>query len=712
MAAAPSPEFHVESTLNTDATSGTALRIFPKEVYAHSTPGEHELFTLMPPRERGGLRERDGFMIMMPEGSVGRIPLESRNTKANWTPPRERRNPGQIPFRDPFIQDFPVKSFGARNKRRHVAQVMGNLVRIEDLYVGIYPAETLQTGRSDWPGPEEVQAVLKRERRATRPGTLAQKAQEANLDPLDYLERNVERYLQAQGYNLQDGSAPSPLALAIAARARIDGAEEPPEGLEGLAALNDDWLDQDDYAQLRRHDPARGYIAIGTQKTWNPRAKAWEYMLTGHVAYDLMDDVGRDLVYIHPYAPEGKNRRADAAFTLHASNERHQHHLLSGHPRNPLLTPRPVMRFSFRAREWAMKPEEIPEHRPRIIAPYALNQDDALWHILVPEVRTYLREGILPADAFVAKRRSYAPPSDTRASKPRPEGLKTYRSDSGDAGIDLDPGMTLDDVVDETALDQILSGNITARPINPTPATRPDPRGPAPEPDDVPSDAEAADAPADAAGATQGEDSSPAAESGPAGEAAAPYADDDNFGALEAYLRDRETESREPDGASAPPEDHQETEKPETEQAPETPQDTPPVVLRPIIQKRIGPGGRSSYAARPAPPPPPPGPDRYAYARILAVVDALLAQRVEQMQHIGRNTADPERIRRFARDTQMTVYALLEPVDDTVEAPQAQTVRDVMNRLALAASDRPDGFAEHWTSTVQTLRDLIAPLIR
>ncbi len=50
MTTAPSPEFNIESTLNTDQTSGTALRIFPKEVYAHSVPGEHELFTLMPPR--------------------------------------------------------------------------------------------------------------------------------------------------------------------------------------------------------------------------------------------------------------------------------------------------------------------------------------------------------------------------------------------------------------------------------------------------------------------------------------------------------------------------------------------------------------------------------------------------------------------------------------------------------------------------------------
>ena len=711
MAAAPSPEFHVESTLNTDATSGTALRIFPKEVYAHTTPGEHELFTLMTPREREGLRERDGFMIMMPEGSVGRIPLESRNTKANWTPPRERRNPGQIPFRDPFIQEFPVKSLGARNKRRHAAQVLGNLVRIEDLYAGIYPDAGLQHGRSDWPGPAEVQAVLKRERRASRPGTLAQKAQEADLDPLDYLERNVERYLEAQGYNLQDGSAPSPLALAIAARARIDGAEEPPEGLEGLAVLNDDWLDQDDYAQLRRHDPARGYIAIGTQKTWNPRTKAWEYMLTGHVAYDIMDDVGRDLVYIHPYAPEGKNRRADAAFTLHPSNERHQHHLLSGHPRNPLLTPRPVMRFSFRTREWGMKPDEIVEHRPRIIAPYALSRDDALWHILVPEVRTYLREGILPTDAFVAKRRSYAPPSDTRASKPRPEGLKTYRSDTGDAGIDLEPGLTLDDVVDETALDQILSGNITTRPINPPPATRPDPADPAPDAPDEPaapaSDGDPGDAGGDAPPPDAGTD--PAEASGPV---AAPYADDDNFGALEAYLRDRQSDSTDAGAPLVPEEDHHEPGRSDTDPPPETPQETPPIAARPVIQKRIGPGGRSSYAARPVMPPQPSVPDRYAYARILAVVDALLVQRVEQMQHIARHSSDPERIRRFARDTQMTVYALLEPVDDTVEAPQAQTVRDVMNRLALAASDRPDGFAEHWTTTIQTLRDLIAPLIR
>lgn len=710
MATAPSPTFIVESTLNTDESSGTALRIFPKEVYAHTTPNEHELFTLMPPRLDAGLRDRDGFMIMMPEGSVGRIPLESRNSKANWTPPRQRKSPGQIPFRDPFIQEFPVKSFGARNKRRHQAEVLGNVVRIHDLYAGIYPEDALQPGRSPWPSPDEIQAVLRRERRATRPATLAQRAQEANLDPLDYLERNVERYLEAQGYDLSDGSAPSPIALAIAARARIEGADEPPEGTEALAALNDDWLDADDYGRLREHDAARGHIAIGTQKVWNPRSKAWEYMLTGHIAYDIMDEVGRDLVYIHPYPPEGKNNRADAAFTLHETNDRHQHHLLSGHPRNPLLTPRPVMRFSFRAREWGLKPEDIAEHRPRIITPYALAHETSLWHVIVAEARTYLRTGTLPEGAFVAKRRSYAPPSDTRASKPRPEGLKTYRSDAGGDALDVTDGLTLEDVIDETGLDQILSGNITARPINPDPGLEPPITGPG-DGDDAGRSTD--DDPADATGAPD-LNPTPAAE-----EIGEP--DDDNFGAVEAYLRRKEAEqaaasSENPQGGSEAPEDAHQTSavEPTTDTPLETPQEDPepPIITRPVIQKRIGAGGQASYRPQRAAPPLPRAPERYPYARILAVVDALLAQRVEQMQHIGRHSLDPERALRFARETQMTVYALLQPVDDVVEAPQAQIIRDALSRLALTGQERTAGYTDHWCVSVTTLRSQIAPLIR
>ncbi len=560
-----------------------------------------------------GLRDRDGFMVMMPEGSVGRIPLESRNRRSNWTPPRQRRSPGQIPFRDAFIQEFPVRSFGARNKRNHRAEVLGNIVRIQDLYAGIYPEGELAPGRSPWPDQDEIQKVLKRERRASRPALLAQMARDAKLAPLDYLERNVERYLLAQGYDLHDGSAPSTLALAIAAQARVEGADEPPEGIDALAAENDDWLDQDDVARLQRQETARGYIAIGTQKGWNGRTKAWEFMLTGHLAYDILDDVGPDLVYIHPYGIEGKNHRGDAAFALYEENRDNRHHLLSGHPRNPLLTPRPVMRFSFRTQEWGMSPGDIAEHRPRIIAPYTLRNGNGLWHVTVPGVRTYLREGILPENAFVAKRRAYAPPSDTRASKPRPEGLRTYRDDGDGSGWDVAPGPTLDDVIDETGLDQVLSGVIVARPIQQA----------GPQQSGAAEDAAAVGREAGSTAVEKGGRS----DGGTTG--ALEYPDDDNFGALVAYLQARgeDPESRlrqeEASGSERPGAGADEAGVPEEsapaggegdENAPEAL--APSIPVRPVIQKRIGPGGKRSYGVAVASPPAPVI-DRYPYVRIL-----------------------------------------------------------------------------------------------
>jgi hypothetical protein len=706
--------FKVASTLNTDHASGTALRIFPKAVYAHSIPGEHELFTIMPPRTRNGTVDRDGFLIMMPENTVGRIPLEARNNKKNWTPPRQRRNPGQIPFRDQFIQEFPVKSFGARNKRWHEASIRGNLLRIEDLYVGIYPDRELSSERSEWPSDDEVQTVMRRERRSSRRTTISERSRTEGVEPLDYLTGNVERYLAAQGYDPDSGQSPSALALAIAIKAKIDGADEPEEGAEGLAQINDDWLDDTDLVRLTRTDSGPGHVAIGTQKTWNARRGVWEYMITGHLSYDVLDVVGREKPYVHPFGLEGKNRRADAALQLVDDNARRQNHLLSGHPKNPLLTPKPIMRFSFRTEEWGLKPGEITEHRPRIITPYEVaDADDGT--LMIPEVRTYLRTGELPLAAFVARRRNYAPPSDTRASKPRPEGLKTYRSQGpDDAGrYDVPDGLTLDDVIDEAGIDQIVSGSIHQRPLVEIAPPVADSDG---------ADAEI-DATAPAPASARSDE--------PTQDAFDPARITD-FESLEAYVRAKTAETEtgtheaNPDRESEPkpqndPSPEQAEPSPDAAAAPaEAPADLPSdqsaglppaPARRPIIQKQIGTGGRVQFGLRgdamPAKPPEP-----YPGKRLLKVFDALLAQRQDQMRHVAAHSTDHRRIAEFAAKTHWLGLALIETQDDASEVPEAQTIRDVFARMALAGTANPSGYAQHWLKSIQTLRDMLAPHLR
>ncbi len=702
MAGSESPVFKVGSTLNTDHASGTALRIFPAEVYAHSTPDEHELFTIIPPRNHDGLVDRDGFLIMTPKNTVGRIPLETRNGKENWKSPRLRKNPGQIPYRDPFIQEFPVKTLGARNKRWHDATIQGDLVRIQDLYVGIYSEETLAKGRSPWPTAAEVQAVMKRERRASRRTTITTKAREQGIDTLDYLTKNVEQYLETQGYDLASGSAPSALALAIAIKAKIEGAEEPEEGADALAQINDDWIDDADLVRLTSASLGPGYVAIGTQKSWNGRRGAWEYMITGHLSYDVLDVVGRDKPYVHPFGLEGRNRRADAGLHLVEDNSQRRNHLLSGHPKNPLLDPKPIMRFSFHAEEWSIKPTDIPEHRPRIITPYTV-EDASEGVLIIPEVRMYLRTGELPADAFVARRRHHAPPAETRASKPRPEGLKTFRPDGVD-GSEVDPGLTLDDLIDEPGIDQIVSGAIAPRPL----VVAAEPAAPHED---------------------HGESTGSTTEDV---EIPEPPRDFKSFDDLEAYLLSRTnaeasrpeetqttTHSANADESQQNPTDDTATTSPSPEDA--EPEIQEPVTAeggssdprpyqRPVIEKSIGHRGRVQFGVGQGPQPNH-TPKPYPAGHLLRAIDAFLDQRHEQMRHIAPSN-DVKRVAAFAEKTHWQCLVLLEPLDDVSEVPQAQTIKDILARLTLSGQANPAGYALHWLRTIQTVRDLIAPLMR